>query len=287
MKLVRCGAAGAERPAVIDAAGVIRDASSLVDDWNGNSLQPEPLARLAAIDLATLPAIDPATRLGACISRPGKIVGIGLNYADHAAETGLPEPAEPIVFMKATSSFSGPFDPVCIPRNSRATDWEVELGVVIGSRARHIRPQDAPGHMAGYCIVNDISERTDQTRRGGQWTKGKSHDTFCPTGPWLVPAGQIADPQQLRIWLELNGRMRQDSSTANMIFPVARLVSYLSEFMTLEPGDLIATGTPAGVGMGCRPPEYLVPGMQLRLGIDGLGEQLLTTVAEHGQPQDS
>ena len=258
MKLVRFGEAGAERPGILDPAGKLRDASGLAADWNGAALQPQALARIAAADPAALPAVAGQPRLGPCIGRPGKIICIGLNYADHAAETGSPVPAEPIVFMKATTSFSGPFDPVCIPRGSETTDWEVELGVVIGSHARRISPADAPGYVAGYCVVNDISERTDQVRRGGQWVKGKSHDTFCPTGPWLVSADAIANPQDLRIWLEVDGRMRQDSSTANMIFPAMQLVSYLSDFMTLEPGDLIATGTPPGVGYGL--PAAGIPG---------------------------
>ena len=279
MRLIRFGEAGEERPGILAEDGTMRDASELVDDWSGRNLQPDALAAAAATDPAGLPAVAGKPRLGPCIGRPGKIIGIGLNYADHAAETGAAAPAEPIVFMKATTSFSGPFDPVRIPRRSSTTDWEVELGVVVGSRARHIRPDDALAHVAGYCIVNDVSERNDQTRRGGQWTKGKSHDSFCPTGPWLVTADHIPDPQQLRIWLEVDGRIRQDSSTAEMIFPVARLLAYLSDFMTLEPGDLIATGTPPGVGMGCSPPEYLAPGMRMRLGIDGLGQQLLPVVA--------
>ena len=280
MKLVRFGAAGDERPGILDAAGDVRDASGLVADWGGDHLQPEALARIAAIDPAGLPAAAGRPRLGPCIRRPGKIICIGLNYARHAAETGAAAPAEPIVFMKATTSFSGPFDPVRIPRGSETTDWEVELGVVIGSRARRISRAAAPGHVAGYCIVNDVSERTDQTRRGGQWVKGKSHDTFCPTGPWLVPAADVPNPQDLAIWLEVDGRMRQQGSTAEMIFPAMQLVSYLSDFMTLEPGDLIATGTPPGVGMGCKPPEYLAPGMHMRLGIEGLGQQRLAAIAE-------
>lgn len=279
MRLLRFGSRGRERPGILDHAGKLRDASALADDWRAAALHPENLARIAAADLTQLPVVSGSPRLGPCIGRPGKIVCIGLNYADHAAETGAAAPAEPIIFLKATSSFSGPFDPVLIPPGSVSTDWEAELGVVIGRQARRISRDEAPGRIAGYCIVNDISERNDQIRRGGQWTKGKSHDSFCPTGPWLVTADQIPNPQQLRIWLEVDGRMRQDSSTANMIFPVAQLVSYLSDFMTLEPGDLIATGTPAGVGMGCTPAKYLAPGMTLRLGIDGLGQQRLETVA--------
>ncbi len=273
MRLVRFGAAGSERPGLLDSEGKVRNAAGLAGDWSGSALSPASLDAVRAADIASLPLADEGARIGPCVARPGKIICIGLNYADHAAETGASIPAEPIVFMKSATSFSGPFDPVRIPRGSEKTDWEVELGVVIGTQARYIGQDDALACVAGYCVVNDISERADQLERGGQWVKGKSHDTFCPTGPWLVTADEVPDPQDLRLWLELDGKMRQDGSTKTMVFGVAHLVSYLSRFMTLEPGDLISTGTPPGVGMGCRPPEFLRPGMRMRLGIEGLGEQ--------------
>ena len=276
MRLVRFGEPGAERPGVLDAAGKVRDASQLAPDWNAATLE-EALAR--PLDAESLPPAPEGARLGACVARPGKIIAIGLNYEDHARETGAPIPAEPIVFMKATTSFCGPFDDVVIPRNSSKTDWEVELGVVIGKKARHVAKEEALAHVAGYCVINDVSEREHQVERGGQWVKGKSHDNFCPTGPQLVTPDEIGDVQDLGMWLELDGRMRQQGSTKTMIFGVAHVVAYLSEFMTLEPGDLITTGTPPGVGMGCKPPEYLRPGMRIRLGIDGLGEQAQDVVA--------
>ncbi len=273
MRLVRFGAAGSERPGLLDSEGKVRDAAGLAGDWSGSALSPASLDAVRAADIASLPLADEGARIGPCVARPGKIICIGLNYADHAAETGASIPAEPIVFMKSATSFSGPFDPVRIPRGSEKTDWEVELGVVIGTQARYVGQDDALACVAGYCVVNDISERADQLERGGQWVKGKSHDTFCPTGPWMVTADEVPDPQDLRLWLELDGKMRQDGNTKTMVFGVAHLVSYLSRFMTLEPGDLISTGTPPGVGMGCRPPEFLRPGMRMRLGIEGLGEQ--------------
>ena len=276
MKLVRFGEPGQEKPGILDKEGAVRDASALAPDWNAATLEQ---ALAAAVDPASLPAAPADARLGSCVARPGKIIAIGLNYEDHAKETGAPIPAEPIVFMKASTSFCGPFDNVIIPRSSTKTDWEVELGVVIGKRARYVEEADALAHVAGYCVVNDVSEREHQTERGGQWVKGKSHDNFCPTGPQLVTCDEIADVQNLAMWLELDGKMRQQGSTKTMIFGVAHIVAYLSRFMTLEPGDLITTGTPPGVGMGCKPPEYLRAGMRIRLGIEGLGEQAQDVVA--------
>lgn len=279
MKLVRFGSAGNERPGILDEQGQVRDASGLVPDWNSETLQPAQLAALP--DSTNLPEAPADSRLGACVARPGKIIAIGLNYADHAAETGAAVPKEPIVFMKATTSFCGPNDQVIIPRNSTKSDWEVELGVVIGTKARYIEQADALAHVAGYCVVNDVSEREHQLERGGQWVKGKSHDTFSPTGPWLVTTDEVADPQNLRLWLKIDGQIRQDGNTKTMIFGVAEVVAYLSQFMTLEPGDLITTGTPPGVGMGAKPPTYLTAGMKIKLGIEGLGEQAQDVVAAH------
>ena len=271
MKLLRFGPPGAEKPGLLDADGTVRDASGAVADWAGASLLPAALAALPAP--ADLPAAPADARIGPCVARPGKIIAIGLNYSDHAKETGAELPPEPIIFMKATTSFCGPDDAVLLPRGSSKTDWEVELGVVVGTPARYVAEADAAAHIAGYCVVHDVSEREHQIERHGQWVKGKSHDTFCPTGPWLVTPDEVPDPQNLRLWLEIDGKMRQDGSTSTMAFGPAFLISYLSQFMTLESGDLITTGTPPGVGMGCKPPEYLRAGMQVRLGIDGLGEQ--------------
>ena len=271
MKLIRFGEPGAEKPGLLDDAGGPRDASNLVPDWSGEHLLPERLAALP--DPTTLPAAPAGVRLGPCMARPGKIIAIGLNYSDHAKETGAELPKEPIIFMKATTSYSGPYDPVLLPRGSTKTDWEVELGVVVGKTARYVEEKDAAGYIAGYCVVHDVSEREHQIERCGQWVKGKSHDTFSPTGPWLVTADEIADPLKLRLWLEVDGKMRQDGNTSTMAFGPVFLVSYLSQFMTLEPGDLITTGTPPGVGMGCKPPEYLQAGMRVKLGVEGLGEQ--------------
>lgn len=271
MKLIRFGEPGAEKPGLLDDAGSARDASSLVPDWSGEHLLPERLAALP--DPTTLPEAPAGVRLGPCMARPGKIIAIGLNYSDHAKETGAELPKEPIIFMKATTSYSGPYDPVLLPRGSTKTDWEVELGVVVGKTARYVEEKDAAGYIAGYCVVHDVSEREHQIERCGQWVKGKSHDTFSPTGPWLVTADEIADPLKLHLWLEVDGKMRQDGNTATMAFGPVFLVSYLSQFMTLEPGDLITTGTPPGVGMGCKPPEYLQAGMRVKLGVEGLGEQ--------------
>ena len=279
MKLLRFGHPGAEKPGLLDGEGAVRDLSSVLPDLSGAALSPASLARLAALDPASLPLAPQGARIGPCIARPGKFICIGLNYADHARETGKEPPPEPILFMKATSALSGPFDDVEIPRGSEKTDWEVELGVVIGTAAKYVSEADALAHVAGYCLVNDVSERAFQSERGGQWTKGKSHDTFGPTGPWLVTSDEVPDPQALDLWLEVDGVRRQTGNTRTMIFGVAHLVSYLSQFMTLEPGDIIATGTPPGVGLGLKPPVFLREGQEMRLGIEGLGEQRQRTVA--------
>ena len=274
MKLVRHGPAGAERPGLVDAQGRIRDLSAHVDDIAGKTLSDEGLARIAALDPASLPLVDEGTRIGPCVGQVGKFVCIGLNYSDHAAESGLDVPPEPIVFMKATSAICGPDDGIELPRGSVATDWEVELAVVIGRHAKYVSEADALSHVAGYCVANDVSERDFQTKRAGQWTKGKSADTFGPLGPWLVTRDEVSDPQALDLWLDLNGKRMQTGSTATMIFGVAKVISYLSQMMSLHPGDVISTGTPPGVGMGIKPaPVYLKPGDRLALGIEGLGTQ--------------
>ena len=278
MKLLRVGDPGHERPAMLDAEGRLRDLSSLVPDIAGPVLSDAGLADLAArAKGADLPVIDPATRIGACVGAVGKFVCVGLNFSDHAAETGAPIPSEPILFMKATSAICGPNDTVLIPRGSTKADWEVELGVVIGTEARYISEAEAMDHVAGYCVINDVSERAFQMEREGQWVKGKSADTFGPIGPWLVTRDEIPDPQALAMWLEVDGHRWQDGSTATMIFGVAHLVSYISQFMSLQPGDVISTGTPPGVGLGQKPPVYLKPGQTMRLGIEGLGEQTQMT----------
>lgn len=272
MKLVRIGSAGAERPGLIDAQGRVRDLSAVIRDIDARTLSPNMLAELGALDPTTLPLAD-GQRFGVPWTGIGKIVAIGLNYADHAAEAGMPIPTEPIVFMKATSALNGPDDPVMLPRDSVKTDWEVELGVVIGTRAQDVSPATALDHVAGYCVVNDVSEREFQIERGGTWDKGKGCDTFCPVGPWLVTRDEVPDPQALSLWLDVNGERMQSGTTATMVFDVATLVSYVSRFMTLHPGDLICTGTPPGVGMGFKPPRFLRAGDTMRLGIEGLGEQ--------------
>ncbi|WP_296022330.1 fumarylacetoacetate hydrolase family protein [uncultured Agrobacterium sp.] len=278
MKLLRYGPAGAEKPALVAKDGSIRDLSGVIADFNGDALSNAGLARLAAIDPATLPEVS-VERIGSCVQRPSKFICVGLNYADHAKETGKAPPDEPILFMKATSAVVGPNDDVEIPRGSQKADWEVELGVVIGTRAKYVSKADALNHVAGYCVVNDVSERAFQSERGGQWTKGKSHDTFGPIGPWLVTRDEVADPQNLALWLDVDGIRRQTGNTNTMIFGVAHLVSYISQFMTLEPGDVIATGTPPGVGMGIKPdPVFLKTGQVMTLGIEGLGEQRQQTV---------
>lgn len=273
MKLLRYGPKGQEKPGIVDAEGVVRDLSGLVYDIAGDVLTDQGLAGIAEADLSSLPAVE-VDRYGPCVGGVGKFVCIGLNYSDHAEESGLEVPPEPVIFAKATSAICGPNDTVEIPRGSKATDWEVELGVVIGKEAKYIDEADALDHVAGYCVINDISERDFQNKRAGQWTKGKSADTFGPIGPWLVTRDEVPDPQNLSMYLDVNGKRRQDGSTNTMVFGVAHLVSYLSQFMSLQPGDIISTGTPPGVGMGNKPePVYLKVGDKMELGIEGLGVQ--------------
>jgi ureidoglycolate lyase len=280
MKLLRVGAKGAEKPAILHTDGTYRDLSSVVPDIAGAAITPEGLAKIRAADHGSLPVLDKNSRIGPCVGQVGKFMCIGLNYADHAAETGAAIPAEPILFMKATSAIIGPNDDVILPKNTLKPDWEVELGVIIGKEARYIEEKDALDHVAGYCVVNDLSERHFQTERGGQWTKGKSADTFGPIGPWLVTKDEIKDVQNLKMWLEVDGHRYQDGSTKTMIFGVAHVVAYLSQFMSLQPGDIITTGTPPGVGMGIKPnPVWLKPNQTMRLGIEGLGEQQQKTKA--------
>jgi len=279
MKLVRYGLSGAEKPGLIDRQGILRDLSGEVADIDGAALQPAALAHLASIEPARLPVVAGRPRLGAAVARIGKVIGIGLNYADHAAETGAKIPAEPIVFMKAVSSITGPDDEITLPRGSQKTDWEVELAVAIGRPARYVEEADALSHVAGYLICNDVSEREYQTERGGQWDKGKGCDSFCPLGPWLVTREEIADPQNLDMWLDVNGQRMQTGSTKTMIFGVAHLVHYVSQFTALLPGDIITTGTPPGVGMGKKPPRYLKAGDSVSLGVAGLGQQSQKVVA--------
>ncbi|MEO8070031.1 MAG: fumarylacetoacetate hydrolase family protein [Acidobacteriota bacterium] len=278
MKLLRYGPRGQEKPGLLDANGQVRDLSSHVRDLSGEALSPASLDRLRRIDHASLQVVTPA-RLGACVGHVGNLIGIGLNYADHAKETGATVPSEPIVFTKAVTAINGPNDDVEIPRGSQKTDWEVELGVVIGSRAKYVSEIDAMNYVAGYCVVNDLSERAYQIEGTGQWVKGKSADTFAPLGPWLVTADEVPDPQNLDLWLEVDGHRYQNGSTRTMVFGVRYLVSYLSKFMSLQPGDVITTGTPPGVGMGQKPPIYLRPGNRMRLGASGLGEQQQLVVA--------
>jgi 2,4-diketo-3-deoxy-L-fuconate hydrolase len=274
MKLVRFGSAGAERPGLVSADGSIADLSGVIPDIAGAALSPESLAKLAALDATKLPRAPAGARLGACVGSVGKFIAIGLNYADHAAETGAKIPSEPIVFMKAISCIAGPNDTVLKPRGSTKMDWEVELGVVIGSVTRYVSEADAARHIAGYCVVNDLSERAFQLERGGQWDKGKGCDTFGPLGPWLVTSDEVGDPANLAMWLDVNGTRRQNGSTRTMIFKPAFLVSYLSHFMSLQPGDVITTGTPPGVGMGIKPnPIFLDAGDVMELGIEKLGSQ--------------
>ena len=282
MKLLRYGDPGAERPGILDPSGKIRDLSGVISDIGGSNLSPQPLAQLRQLHLESLPLVPDAVRLGPCVASVGKFVCIGLNYSDHAAESGMAVPTEPVVFMKATSSICGPNDLVEIPKGSTKTDWEVELGVVIGSKAKYVAEQDALAYVAGYCVVNDLSERAFQLESTGQWVKGKSEDTFGPIGPWLVTADEVPDPQNLRLWLEVDGKRVQDGSTRTMVFGIAHLISYLSRFMTLHPGDIISTGTPPGVGLGQKPPVYLRPGNRMRLGVEGLGEQQQQVVSWDG-----
>ena len=273
MKLVRYGRPGAERPGLIDAQGAVRDLSPLIGDVDGSSLSGASLARLRALDVATLKRVDSVDRLGSCVVRPGKFICIGLNFRDHAAETGASIPAEPVVFLKATSAVSGPNDPIIMPRNSRKLDWEVELAFVVGEECRYVDESDAAAKIAGYCVCHDVSEREFQLERGGQWDKGKGCDSFGPIGPWLVTADEVRNPDSLRLWLTVNGERMQDGSTSQMIFRPAFLLSYLSQFMSLQPGDVVTTGTPAGVGLGRKPPRYLQVGDVVELGIEGLGTQ--------------
>ncbi len=279
MKLLRYGPAGAEKPGLLDAEGSIRDLSAHVPDIHGAALAPATLEELAALDTAGLPAVAGNVRLGPPVAGVGKLLCIGLNYRDHAEETGAPIPEEPILFMKSTTSIIGPNDDVVLPRGSLKGDWEVELGVVIGSRARYVDEENALDYVAGYCVFNDISERHFQLEGTGQWVKGKSADTFAPFGPYMVTRDEVPDPQDLHLWLEVDGKRYQDGSTRTMIFSVAHLVSYVSRYMTLVPGDIIPTGTPPGVGLGMKPPVFLKPGNVMRVGIDGLGEQELRVVA--------
>jgi len=273
MKLLRYGEPGREKPGALDSRGYIRDLSSVVDDIAGDTLSDEGLARLRTINLSTLPEVTHGVRYGPCVGRIGKIICIGLNYADHAAETGAAVPEEPIVFLKATSSLVGPNDKVLRPRGSTKLDWEVELGVVVGKAASYVSEAEALDHVAGYCVINDVSERSFQLERGGQWDKGKGCDTFAPLGPWLVTRDEAADTENLGMWLDVNGRRFQNGSTRTMIFKPAFLIHYLSQFMSLQPGDVISTGTPPGVGLGQNPPIYLNPGDVIELGIEGLGNQ--------------
>jgi 2-keto-4-pentenoate hydratase/2-oxohepta-3-ene-1,7-dioic acid hydratase in catechol pathway len=273
MKLLRVGAPGKERPAILDAKDVIRDLSSVVADIAGDALLPDSLSKIRKLDVSALPSVNGSTRIGPCVGGVGKFICVGLNYSDHAAESNMAVPAEPIIFMKATSCISGPYDDVELPRGSQKSDWEVELGVVIGKPAKYVTEADAMSHVAGFCVVNDLSERAYQLEGTGQWVKGKSADTFGPIGPWLVTADEVDDCQNLGLWLEVDGHRYQDGTTKTMVFGVQFLVSYLSRFMSLQPGDIITTGTPPGVGHGKKPPVYLRSGNVMRLGVDGLGEQ--------------
>lgn len=280
MKLLRFGPEGAEKPGVVDADGVVRDLSSVVTDIAGETLSDQGLAAIAALDLTQLPLVPADLRLGPCVSGTGKFICIGLNYADHAAESGMEVPPEPVIFMKATSAICGPNDPIIIPRGSDKTDWEVELAVIIGKRAKYVSEKDALDYVAGYAVTNDVSERAFQIERAGQWTKGKSCDNYGQIGPWLVTKDEIADPQNLSMWLTVNDKKMQDGCTTTMVYGVAHLVSYLSQFMSLMPGDVISTGTPPGVGMGQNPQQYLRPGDVVELGIEGLGQQRQTAIAD-------
>ncbi len=280
MKLLRHGPAGAERPGVLHSDGTIRDLTGIVPDIGGAVLSDAGIAALRAVDLGALPVVAADVRLGPCVAGTGKFICIGLNYADHAAESGMAVPPEPVVFMKATSAMVGPNDPIVIPRGSVKTDWEVELAVIIGTKAKYVTEADALAHVAGYAVANDVSERAFQTERAGQWTKGKSCDNFGQLGPWLVTRDEVADPQNLSMWLTVGGKTMQNGTTRTMVYGVAHLVSYLSQFMTLHPGDVISTGTPPGVGMGMKPPRYLVAGEVVELGIQGLGQQRQDVIAD-------
>lgn len=286
MKLLRYGSAGAERPGLVDGNGVIRDISNVVPDLDGTKLDSASLAKIAACDADGLPAVTGEVRIGPCVAGVGKIVCVGRNYVEHAEETGGTVAGEPVIFFKATSAIIGAYDSVVIPRRSVKTDWEVELGVVIGTRASYVSEVDALDHVAGYCVVNDVSEREFQLERHGQWVKGKSCDTFAPIGPWLVTADEVPDPQNLDLWLDVNGRRCQDSNTSLMVFGVRHLVSYISRFMTLDPGDVISTGTPSGVGLGHDPPVFLKPGDVMELGVQGLGQQRQAVVSHEGHADE-
>ncbi|MGB8813854.1 MAG: fumarylacetoacetate hydrolase family protein [Paracoccaceae bacterium] len=280
MKLLRHGENGAEKPGILAADGSIRDLSGVVGDIGGATLSDAGLAAIRAVDPMGLPVVAAGTRLGPCVAGTGKFICIGLNYADHAAESGMAVPPEPVVFMKATSAICGPNDPIVIPRGSEKTDWEVELAVIIGSKAKYVTEADAMAHVAGYAITNDVSERAFQTERSGQWTKGKSCDNFGQIGPWLVTRDEVVNPQDMAMWLTVNGQKMQNGSTRTMVYGVAFLVSYLSQFMTLHPGDVISTGTPPGVGLGMKPPRYLKAGDVVELGIAGLGQQRQDVIAD-------
>ena len=280
MKLLRYGNPGQEKPGMLDQNGTIRDLSNIVEDIAGDVLLPEGLEKLKNLDPGSLPTIEGSPRMGACVSGIGKFICIGLNYSDHAEETGASVPSEPIIFSKATSAVCGPDDDIIIPRNSVKTDWEVELGVVIGKPAKYVEESSALDHVAGYCVINDVSEREFQSERQGQWVKGKSCDSFGPTGPWLVTPDEAGDPQNLKLWLDVDGKRYQDGSTKTMVYGVAFLIHYLSQFFTLHPGDVISTGTPPGVGLGQKPdPVFLRPGQTIRLGVEGLGIQTQKTIA--------
>ncbi|MEO1701354.1 MAG: fumarylacetoacetate hydrolase family protein [Pseudomonadota bacterium] len=279
MKLLRYGPAGQEKPGILDASGAIRDLSPYVSDLCGEILTPEGLAIISALDMNALPLVEGELRIGPCVGDVGKFICIGLNYADHAAESGKEVPPEPVIFMKATSAICGPDDDIHIPRGSVATDWEVELGVVIGAEAKYVGEENALDHVAGYCVINDISERDFQLERSGQWVKGKSADTFGPIGPWLVTADEVPDPQKLAMKLSVNGHVFQDGSTDTMVYGVAHVISYLSRFMSLQPGDIISTGTPPGVGMGQNPKVYLKPGDVMEVSVQGLGSQRQNVIA--------
>ena len=281
MKLVRFGPSGKERPGLVDKDGVVRDLSGEIADLDPSTLDKKSLTRLAALDVDTFPAVSRSERLGPCVGRPGKLVCIGLNYHDHSKETGMPVPTEPVVFMKATSSIGGPHDDVLMVRNSTKSDWEVELGIVIGRPVKYISSDEALDYVAGYCLINDLSEREWQLERGGNWSKGKSGDGYGPMGPWLVTPDEINDPQDLDLWLDLNGERMQQGNTSDMVFPVRDLIAYLSRCMSLDVGDVVATGTPAGVGLGQKPPLFLKDQDELRLGITGLGEQRYRMIADN------
>jgi 2-keto-4-pentenoate hydratase/2-oxohepta-3-ene-1,7-dioic acid hydratase in catechol pathway len=280
MKLLRYGPPGQEKPAALGADGKIYDLSGVITDVSGKFLLPERIEKLRSADLSALPTVTGQPRIGPCVGSVGKFICIGLNYSDHAKESGMPVPSEPVIFMKATSAICGPDDNIAIPRGSKKTDWEVELGVVIGKPAKYVEEADALSHVAGYCVINDISERAFQTEGTGQWVKGKSADTFGPIGPWLVTSDQVPDPQDLEMWLEVDGHRYQSGSTKTMVFGVAHLISYVSRFMSLQSGDIISTGTPPGVGFGLKPPVYLRPGNRMRLAISGLGQQNQVVVAD-------